>query len=192
MKKLSLSTKAAAVVHRWIVKPDLELTIYDVRRALSTSVLAARDAAKAWAAAGGSSHIVLAMTEILSKHLSVANHSQQVAEQYYKQSSPIESARLYADANSVRKGVQTMDTLAQIDLSGTPAEVEAKIERMHRFVAWISLNTLVGEGRLSWEKNETWKFPLWPLWSVVVLFFYFVTSKWPLSSAASSNATSLL
>ena len=192
MEKLSLSTEAAAVVRRWIVKPDLELTIYDVRRALSTSVLSACDAARAWAAAGGSSHLVLAMSEIRSKHLSVANHSHQVAEQYYKQSSPIESARLYADANSVRKGLQTMDTLTQIDLSGTPAEVEAKIERMHRFVAWVSLNTLVSEGRLSWEKNGTCKFPVWQCCSVVLLFFYFVFSKWPLSSAVSSNATSLL
>jgi len=86
IENLKLSTGAAAVARRWSIRPDLEISIYDVRRALSTSILSARDASRSWAAAGGSAFLPLAMAEVLSKHLSIANHSEQVAQQYYKQS----------------------------------------------------------------------------------------------------------
>jgi hypothetical protein len=177
IEKLGLSVGGAAVARRWSMRPALELTIYDVRRALSTSVLSARDASRSWAAAGGSSFLPLAMAEVLSKHLSIANHSEQVAQQYYKQSSPIESARLFSDANMVQKGTKTMEELASFDLSGTPAEVEVKIERMHRFIGWIQLSKLAKEGRVRWnDEKKNMNF-----WWVLVIFFAIVLVKtqWP-------------
>ena len=117
------------------------------------------------------------MAEVLSKHLSIANHSEQVAQQYYKQSSPIESARLFSDANMVQKGTKTMEELASFDLSGTPAEVEVKIERMHRFIGWIQLSKLAKEGRVRWnDEKKNMNF-----WWVLVIFFAIVLVKtqWP-------------
>ena len=119
-------------------------------------------ASRAWAAAGGSSFLPLAMAEVLSKHLSIANHTEQVAIKFYKQTSPIEQARLFADANQVAKGENTIANLARVDLTGTPAEVEAKIERMHRFVGWISLDRLANKGQVRWEGKEKYN------WWIVV------------------------
>jgi len=185
IKKLKLSTGAAAVARRWSIKPDLEISIYDVRRALSTSILSARDASRSWAAAGGSAFLPLAMAEVLSKHLSIANHSEQVAQQYYKQSSPVESARLFADANQVQKGETSIAELANVDLTGTAAEVEAKIERMHRFIAWISLEKLANDGRIRWEDGEKTNKQMWVM-VALVLFFSFLIAKqqWLLFSGA--------
>lgn len=69
IEKLGLSVGATAVARRWSMRPELELTIYDIRRALSTSMLSARDASRSWVAAGGSSFLPLAMAEVLTKHL---------------------------------------------------------------------------------------------------------------------------
>lgn len=107
---------------------------------------------------------------------------------YYRQSTPIESARLFSDANMVKKGEKTMEELATFDLSGTPAEVEAKIERMHRFIGWISLSKLAKEGRVRWsdeKKNKSW---WW--WLLLVIFFGVVLLKktWPLFSDVPFNA----
>ena len=58
--------------------------------------------------------------------------------------------------------------MARVDLTGTPAEVEAKIERMHRFVGWISLDRLANKGQVRWEGKEKYN------WWIIVVFFFVV------------------
>jgi hypothetical protein len=53
IEKLGLSVGAATVARRWSMKPEMELTIRNVKRALSMSVLSARDASRSWTATGG-------------------------------------------------------------------------------------------------------------------------------------------
>ena len=82
---------------------------------------------------------------------------------------------MFADANQVQKGETSIAELAKVDLTGTPAEVEAKIEKMHRFIAWISLEKLANEGRIRWEDGKKTKYNLWVV--ALVLFFSLVLAK---------------
>ena len=92
---------------------------------------------------------------------------------------------MFADANQVQKGETSIAELAKVDLTGTPAEVEAKIEKMHRFIAWISLEKLASEGRIRWEDGEKDNKKMWVM-VAFVLFFSLVIAKqqWHLFSVA--------
>ena len=145
---LEVEPNARAVASRWRLRPKLKVSLYDYRRAKSTSVLAALDCARAWRAAGGGETIVHAMDEVVENSLRLSDHGEQVARQFYMQTSPIESARLLRDAQRIQKdGVGFFE----LNLHDSSEGIETQIERSHRHIGWNTLARLAHKGTIHWE-----------------------------------------
>ena len=144
---LEVEPNARAVASRWRLRPKLKVSLYDYRRAKSTSVLAALDCARAWRAAGGSETIVHAMEEVVENSLRLSDHGEQVARQFYMQTSPIESARLLRDAQRIQKD----GGFFELNLNESSQDIETQIERSHRHIGWSTLARLARMGTIHWE-----------------------------------------
>ena len=134
------------VASRWRLRPKLKVSLYDYRRAKSTSVLAALDCARAWRAAGGSESIVHAMEEVVENSLRLSDHGEQVARQFYMQTSPIESARLLRDAQRIQKDGGLFD----LNLNHCSEGIETRIQLSHRHIGWSTLARLARMGTIHW------------------------------------------
>ena len=143
---LEVEPNACAVASRWRRRPKLKVSLYDYRRAKSTSVLAALDCARAWRAAGGSESIVHAMEEVVENSLRLSDHGEQVARQFYMQASPIESARLLRDAQRIQKD----GAFFELNLNESSQDIETQIERSHRHIGWSTLARLARMGTIHW------------------------------------------
>ena len=146
---LEVEPNARAVASRWRLRPKLKVSLYDYRRAKSTSVLAALDCARAWRAAGGGETIVHAMKEVVENSLKLSDHGEQVARQFYMQTSPIESARLLKDAQRIK--TEGPAHFIDLDLNDSSEGVEAQIQLSHRHIGWSTLAKFARKGTIHWD-----------------------------------------
>jgi len=144
---LEVEPNARAVASRWRLRPKLKVSLYDYRRGKSTSVLAALDCARAWRAAGGGETIVHAMEEVVENSLRLSDHGEQVARQFYMQTSPIETARLLRDAQRIKKDGGFFD----LNMSESSQDIEARIQLSHRHIGWSTLAKFARRGTIHWE-----------------------------------------
>ena len=167
LAELNVSSNARAIASRW--KSPLKLTVYDFRRAKSTSVLAALDAARAWRAAGGGETIVHALREIVDNSLRLSDHGEQVARSFYLQTTPAESSQLLEDAMKIMSDGPSK--FAVLDFTG---DVEKQCKLSHRMVGWRTMARLAREGKILWapvppeSPSSCWRWS-WMLVVVVVL-----------------------
>ena len=145
---LEVSPNARAVASRWRLRPKLKVSLYDYRRAKSTSVLAALDCARAWRAAGGGETIVHAMDEVVENSLRLSDHGEQVARQFYMQASPIESARLLRDAQRIKKDGPAK--FIDLNMSDSSEGIETRIQLSHRHIGWSTLAKFARMGTIHW------------------------------------------
>lgn len=85
----------------------------------------------------------------MENSLRLSDHGEQVARQFYMQTSPIESARLLRDAQRIQKDGPAK--FIDLNMSDSSEGIETQIERTHRHIGWSTLAKFARRGTIHWE-----------------------------------------
>ena len=84
----------------------------------------------------------------MENSLRLSDHGEQVARQFYMQTSPIESARLLRDAQRIKKDGPAK--FFDLNLNHCSEGIETRIQLSHRHIGWSTLARLARRGTIHW------------------------------------------
>ena len=99
------------------------------------------------------------MEEVVENSLRLSDHGEQVARQFYLQSTPAEASRLLSDAQRIKKDGPAK--FIDLDLNASSQGVEAQMRLSHRHIGWSTLARLARKGTIHWAPVSPMQAPKW-------------------------------